>query len=111
MNSGRIVERRDQVLITFFSFLSFMPATLTIRWSSTNGPLCTERPMLPLLRLAVDNHVVCPLVISCLIAACRLAPRSHRMASARGLTFTAAVWVIDRVHRDAAIVRHLSQPA
>jgi ribosomal protein S19 len=33
------------------------------------------------------------------------------MASARGLTFTTAVRVIDRVHRDAAIVRHLPQPA
>ena len=28
MNSGRIVERRDQVCMTFFSFFSFIAATL-----------------------------------------------------------------------------------
>src|SRR6185369_8029561 len=109
MKSGRIVERRDQVLITFFSFLSFMPLTLTIRWSSTNGPLCTERPMLPLLRLAVDNHIVGPLVISGLEAACRLTPWSHRMTATRGFTFT-TTRVIDRVHRNAAVVRHAAEP-
>src|SRR5579863_7222475 len=45
MNSGRMVERRDHVRTTFFSFLSFMPATFFIRWSSTNGPLASERPI------------------------------------------------------------------
>ena len=38
MNSGRIVERRDQVRTTFFSFFSFIATSLSIRWSSTNGP-------------------------------------------------------------------------
>src|SRR5436190_22494478 len=98
MNSGRIVERRDQVLITFFSFLSFMPLTLTIKWSSTNGPLCTERPMLPLLRLPVDDHLVSPLVISRLESTRRLSPGSHWMTSTRSLAFTTAVRVIDRIH-------------
>jgi len=28
MNSGRMVERRDQVRTTFFSFFSFMASTL-----------------------------------------------------------------------------------
>src|SRR6516165_3735109 len=45
INSGMMVERRDQVRTTFFSFFSFMSATFFIRWSSTNGPLCNERPM------------------------------------------------------------------
>src|SRR5271169_6273534 len=45
MKSGKIVERRDHVRTTFFSFLVFMAATFTIRWSSTNGPFAKERPM------------------------------------------------------------------
>src|SRR6266542_5395667 len=44
--SGMIVERRDQVLITFFSRLSFKAATFFDRWLSTNGPFLTERAML-----------------------------------------------------------------
>src|ERR1700722_18408143 len=41
--SGRIVERRDQVLITFFSLRWFSASTLTRRWSSMNGPFLSER--------------------------------------------------------------------
>src|SRR5262249_16747242 len=36
--SGMIVERRDQVLMTFFSPAAFRPSTFLSRWSSTNGP-------------------------------------------------------------------------
>src|SRR5579871_13568 len=45
MNSGRMVERLDHVFTTFFSFLSFMTVTFFIRWSSTNGPFASERPI------------------------------------------------------------------
>src|SRR6266852_1567357 len=41
--SGTIVERRDHVLITFFSLRVFSPSTLTRRWPSTNGPFFSER--------------------------------------------------------------------
>src|SRR6516164_4943782 len=41
--SGRMVERRDQVLMTFFSLRSFSASTLTRRWSSINGPFLSER--------------------------------------------------------------------
>jgi hypothetical protein len=41
--SGRIVDRRDHVLITFFSLRAFMPSTLILRWSSMNGPFLSER--------------------------------------------------------------------
>src|SRR5713101_8570799 len=41
--SGRIVDRRDHVLITFFSLCAFMPATFSRRWSSMNGPFLSER--------------------------------------------------------------------
>src|SRR5580692_2213707 len=41
--SGTIVERRDQVLTTFFSFRVFSPSTFSRRWPSTNGPFFSER--------------------------------------------------------------------
>src|SRR5579863_5200874 len=41
--SGRIVDRRDHVLITFFSFRAFIPDTLIRRCSSMNGPFLSER--------------------------------------------------------------------
>src|SRR6266851_410823 len=43
--SGRIVDRRDHVLITFFSLRAFIPATLIRRCSSMNGPFLSERPI------------------------------------------------------------------
>src|SRR2546430_7563914 len=45
MNSGRMVERRDHVRTTFFSFFSFIAATLTVRWSSVKGPFFKDRLM------------------------------------------------------------------
>src|SRR5260370_2951009 len=41
--SGTIVERRDHVLITFFSLRVFSPSTLMRKWPSTNGPFFNER--------------------------------------------------------------------
>src|SRR5271169_1105846 len=41
--SGTIVERRDQVFITFFSLRVFSPSTFSRRWPSTNGPFFSER--------------------------------------------------------------------
>ena len=40
-----MVERRDQVLMTFFDFCVACLATFLMRWSSTNGPFLTERAM------------------------------------------------------------------
>lgn len=39
---GKIVEERDQVLTTFFSFASFMAMILLISLSSTKGPFFTD---------------------------------------------------------------------
>src|SRR5215472_5766911 len=44
-NSGRMVERRDQVRTTFFSFDVLSTATLASRCVSVNGPFLTERPI------------------------------------------------------------------
>src|SRR5580700_87385 len=43
ISSGRIVERRDQVFTTFFSFRAFSASTLRRRWLSMNGPFLSER--------------------------------------------------------------------
>src|ERR1700675_3897247 len=46
--SGTMVERRDHVLITFFSLRGFRPSTFSRKWPSTNGPFFSERPIDPL---------------------------------------------------------------
>src|ERR1043165_1845601 len=46
-----------------------------------------------------------------LLALGRVAPRRHRVTAARGAAFAAAVRVIDRVHRNAAVVRTAAEPA
>src|ERR1700722_1453784 len=43
MNSGKIVERRDQVLTTFLSLAAFRTSTFLIRCSSTKGPFFVDR--------------------------------------------------------------------
>src|SRR6187397_1369594 len=80
--SGMIVERRDQVLMTFFSLLAFRPSTFFRRWSATDDEL--------LGRLGLVAG-----------ATLGLAPRRHGMAATRGLALAAAVRVVDGVHGDA----------
>ena len=41
--SGITVDRRDQVLTTFFSFARFIASTFSSRCVSTNGPFFSER--------------------------------------------------------------------
>src|SRR5579863_10266800 len=43
IKSGTIVDRRDQVLTTFFSLRVFSPSTFSRRCPSTNGPFFSER--------------------------------------------------------------------
>src|SRR5258707_2540956 len=43
IKSGTIVERRDQVLTTFFSLRVLSPSTFSRRCPSTNGPFFSER--------------------------------------------------------------------
>src|SRR4051812_7759057 len=118
MKSGTMVDRRDQVRTTFFSFLSFMPATFFVRWSSVKGPFFNERDMLSqsllplaLFGLAGNDPLISPLVVPRFESTGRLSPRGYRMASTRGLTFTTTVRVIHRIHGDSAIVRLLAGPA
>ncbi len=43
--SGKMVDRRDQVLMTRFSPFSFCASTFFMRWSSTKGPFFRLRGM------------------------------------------------------------------
>src|SRR4051812_6173771 len=50
-------------------------------------------------------------VLAGLLALGGEAPRRHRMAPARGAALAAAMRMVDRVHRHAAVVRHAPLPA
>src|SRR5581483_8423188 len=71
---------------------------------STHAPL-------PLLGLSRHNPTVGTLVVSCFKASSGLAPGRHRVTAAGSFSFTAAVWMIDRVHSHATVMRRLAQPA
>src|SRR5258708_18712407 len=58
--SGTIVERRDHVLITFFSLRVFSPSTLMRRWPSTNGPFFSERAIDSLFLHSPQAAPLCP---------------------------------------------------
>ena len=106
---GMIVER-DQVLITRFSRVEFSFSTFAIRWSATNGPFLRERPITSGTPLAND-HLRRALVAARLFAHRHLAPRRGRRAARGGARFTAAVRMVDRVHRDTAHRRALAHVA
>src|SRR5215212_3433296 len=114
-NCGRMVERRDQVLIGVRALVSCAVSAFFRRWRSTNGPFQTERAMsrLPLLLgvTRTDDHLVRLLVAAGAGALGRLAPRGDRVTAARGAAFAAAVRVIDRVLGDAAGQRTTPLPA
>src|SRR5579863_10528476 len=103
--SGTTIERRDQVLIGWRSFLADATCTFLARCRSTNGPFFNERGMWVALRsadtvlAALDDHVVRALVVTGFQALGVPAPRRYRVRVALpGLTLAAAVRVIDRVH-------------
>src|SRR5690606_39021788 len=56
------------------------------------------------------DELVGRLVRARLLALRRLAPRSDRVTTTRGTTFTTTMRVIDRVHCNAANVRTLATP-
>src|SRR3954469_20319836 len=63
------------------------------------------------LAAAVHDHIVSTLVVARLVSTGRLSPRRDRMASARGLTFTTTVRMVDRVHDHATVGRADAHPA
>src|SRR6476469_7625487 len=116
--SGMIVERRDQVLMTFLLPLSFCTSTFLSRWSSTNGPFFKLRgivfssgPLVVLLLRAAtaNDHAIA--LLHPPGASLGLAVRVHRVATAGRLALTTTVRVVDRVHGNTAHARALALPA
>src|SRR6185369_14749697 len=102
INSGRMVERRDQVLIGRLSLVARTASTLSIRYASTNGPFLRERPIsYPLtLMTALNDHAVRALVAAGAVALGGLTPRVNRHTAFASAAFATTVRVIDRVHGD-----------
>src|ERR1700722_13106920 len=96
--------------MTFFSRVEFIFSTLARRWSATNGPFLSERPILLALPLA-DDHAGRALVTACLFAHRHLTPRRGGPPSRGRPRYAAAVRIVDRVHRDAAHRRTLAEMA
>src|SRR5438105_912071 len=55
--SGTTVDRRDHVLMTFFSAPRFITSTFSRRWVSTKGPFFSERPIYFCLRWTINLSV------------------------------------------------------
>src|SRR4051794_8375281 len=88
--SGMIVDRRDQVLSTFFDFCRCASSTFVMRCLSMKGPFLIERAMvllepyasaLRLLATPFDDHAVGPLVLSGLEPLGQLAPGRAKVAA------------------------------
>src|SRR5829696_282641 len=103
--SGMMVDRRDHVLMTFFSPFVLSVSTLRSRCSSTKGPFLSERGMvLPPGAAgppAAHDELVGRLVLLA-GAAFGLSPRRHRVATAGRLALATAEGVVDRIHGHAA---------
>src|SRR6266853_4578506 len=116
MKSGTMVERRDQVLIGRLSLEDCAASTFFNRCPSTNGPFFNERDILgfsaDLLAITtLHDHGVRALVLAGPITLGELAPRRNRMPLGAGSTLSAAMRVVDRVHRHPAHRRADSAPA
>src|SRR5581483_8890024 len=87
--SGTTVDRRDQVLITFFSFARFITSTFSRRCVSTNGPFLSDL-LMGLFLPPLHDELVRRLPIARLVTLRRQSPRRHRVSSAGGLALAAA---------------------
>src|ERR1035437_8451944 len=112
--SGTIIERRDQVLMTILVPASFWTSAFFCRWSSTKGPFFKlrgiSRLLSALLATTADNELVAVLV-GVPGSTLGLAPWTDRVTSTGGLTLTATMWVVHRVHRDTTHCRAFALPA
>src|SRR6476661_7240120 len=133
--SGMTVDRRDQVLMTFFSPPRFMTSTFSRSGTSTNGPFFSDLLIsvasnkLPtpaarslssasltrgyshaLLRSPLHDEPIGRLPVPRLVSLRRLTPWRHRMPAARSLALATTERMVDRIHRHAADVRPLPEP-
>src|SRR5262252_2236252 len=83
--SGTIVDRRDHVFTTFFSFREFSPSTFSRRCPSTNGPFLSERAIASLLLYAAQPP---PLGVPHLLKPAHRNGQTKRVPSAFGMRST-----------------------
>src|ERR1700689_4876272 len=103
--SGITVERRLQVLMTFFSLAAFMASTFFKRWASMKGPFFRLRDILYLPPRAASTAATNNERVRLLWQTrptFGLTPRGDRGATTGGLAFPTTKWVVDRVHGDTA---------
>src|SRR5665213_3500613 len=116
--SGMIVERRDHVLMTRFSFFSFKTSTFFNRWSSMKGPFFRLRGISVLYSgsascaaaATTSNDQLVGGLLARTRTTLRLAPRRHRVTTTRGLAFATTEWVVHRVHRHTTRLRSDTLP-
>src|SRR3990170_33761 len=82
--SGVMVERRDQVLISFFDPSTRALSTFFTRWASTNGPFLTERGtgQILLFLAPLYDHAIGALVVARPITLGRRTPWALRVIAA-----------------------------
>ena len=116
-NSGRMVDRRDQVLTTFFWLLPWCMSSIFFdEVLSTKGPFLIERAICVLLYWLLRRRLTMNLSVRLFLRVLRpLVFWPHGETGWRtalaALAFATADRVIDRVHRDAADVRPEAEPA
>src|SRR5260364_300400 len=108
IKSGKIVDRRDQVLMGLLSFFAVAASTFFNKWRSQNGPFLIERDIhypclfsLTFFIAALHNHRRCAFVAACTITFGRCPPRADRIASIRCFAFSAAMRMIHWIHCNA----------
>src|SRR3989304_4383034 len=101
--SGMMVDRLDQVLMTFLSPVSTALRTFRARLSSTYGPFLMDRPtsvpLYPLFAAPLDDVLVRGGVLAGLVSLGRLPPRGAGVPASGGAALAPAQRVIDGVHR------------
>src|SRR5260363_217658 len=118
IKSGKIVDRRDQVLMGLLSFFAVAASTFFNKWRSQNGPFLIERDIhypclfsLTFFIAALHNHRRCAFVAACTITFGRCPPRADRIASSRCFAFSAAMRMIHWIHCNAPPCRTDTAPA
>src|SRR5260370_35389287 len=115
-NSGTMVGRRHQVLITFFWLVRNISSIFLARCLSTNGPFLIERAIFHLLAAhagaaRADDEFVGAFVLASGEPLRLLAPGRNGMGvTLARLSFPAAERGIDRIHRQSARRLAYTQP-
>src|SRR5580692_1732671 len=106
--SGMTVERRLQVLMTFFSLAAFIASTFFKRWVSMKGPFFKLRDIVYLPPRAASTATTNNERVRLLWqtrTTFGLTPRRHRVTASGSLAFATAQGVVDGIHGHTARLR------